>query len=76
MNRFTKRESDIMEIFWKYDQLFSSNDIHTCAPEIRINTIQSNLKRFCKNGLIKVAEVGFTKNSITHQYMYVISQAE
>lgn len=76
MNRLTKRASGIMEIFWKFDQPFSSNDIHTYAQEIRINTIQSNLTKFCKNGFIKVAGVGFTKNSITHQYTYVISQAE
>lgn len=76
MNRLTKRESDIMGIFWKYDQPLSSNDIHTYAPEISINTIQPNLKKLCKNGFIKVAGVGFTKNSITRQYTYVISQSE
>ena len=76
VTRLTKREADIMEIFWKSDKPLSSNDIHSLAPEISINTIQPNLRKLNERGYIEVAGVGFTRNSITREYQPLISQAE
>lgn len=76
VTRLTKREADIMEIFWRSDKPLSSNDIHSLAPEISINTIQLNLRKLNEKGYIEVAGVGFTKNSITREYQPLISQAE
>ena len=68
VTRLTKREADIMEIFWRSDKPLSSNDIHSLAPEISINTIQPNLRKLNEKGYIEVAGVGFTRNSITREY--------
>ena len=68
VTRLTKRETDIMEIFWRSEKPLSSNDIHSLAPEISINTIQPNLRKLNERGYIEVAGVGFTRNSITREY--------
>lgn len=76
VTRLTKRETDIMEIFWRSEKPLSSNDIHPLAPEISINTIQPNLRKLNERGYIEVAGVGFTRNSITREYQPLITQAE
>ena len=76
VTRLTKRETDIMEIFWRSEKPLSSNDIHSLAPEISINTIQPNLRKLNERGYIEVAGVGFTRNSITREYQPLITQAE
>lgn len=54
VTRLTKRETDIMEIFWRSEKPLSSNDIHSLAPEISINTIQPNLRKLNERGYIEV----------------------
>ncbi|MFR3895389.1 MAG: BlaI/MecI/CopY family transcriptional regulator [Merdibacter sp.] len=76
VTRLTKRETDIMEIFWRSEKPLSFNDIHSLAPEISINTIQPNLRKLNERGYIEVAGVGFTRNSITREYQPLITQAE
>ncbi|MFR2886389.1 MAG: BlaI/MecI/CopY family transcriptional regulator [Merdibacter sp.] len=76
VTRLTKREADIMEIFWRSEKPLSSNDIHSLAPEISINTIQPNLRKLNEKGYIEVAGVGFTRNSITREYQPLITQAD
>ena len=57
VTRLTKREADIMEIFWRSEKPLSSNDIHSLAPEISINTIQPNLRKLNEKGYIEVKVV-------------------
>lgn len=74
--QLTKREQDLMELFWKSDQPLSSNDIKVLSNDLSIHTIQQVLRRLTDNGFIKVDGVGFTKNSITRKYVPCITQAK
>ena len=53
VTRLTKREKVIMEIFLRSEKPLSSNDIHSLAPEISINTIQPNLRKLNERGYLK-----------------------
>ena len=41
----TKRETDVMEIFWAHDEDLSARDIQQYLPDITVNSIQPVLKR-------------------------------
>lgn len=75
-DRLSKRELDIMESLWEAEQPLSANDILSRIPDITMNTIQPNLKKLMKKGFIEVSGVGYTKNSITRQFMPLISQSK
>ena len=74
--QLTKREQDIMELFWKSEKPLSSNDIKVLSNDLSIHTIQQVLRRLNNNGFSKVEGVGFTKNSITRKYIPCVSQAK
>lgn len=74
-NQLTKKEQQIMDLFWNSDEPLSSNDIKNKAEDLSIHTIQQVLRRLNNDGYLKVDGVGFTKNSITRKYSPNISQA-
>ncbi len=74
--RLSKRELDIMEVLWNADAPLSANDILNLIPDITMNTIQPNLKKLMKKGFIEVSGVGYTKNSITRQFVPLVSQSK
>ena len=71
--RLSKRELDIMEVLWDANEPLSANDILNL---ITMNTIQPNLKKLMKKGFIEVSGVGYTKNSITRQFVPLVSQSK
>lgn len=75
-DRLSKRELDIMESLWEANEPLSANDILKRIPDITMNTIQPNLKKLMKKGFIEVSGVGYTKNSITRQFVPLISQSK
>lgn len=74
--RLSKRELDIMEVLWDANEPLSANDILNLIPDITMNTIQPNLKKLMKKGFIEVSGVGYTKNSITRQFVPLVSQSK
>ena len=50
VTRLTKREADIMEIFWRSEKPLSSNDIHSLAPRRSVST---RFSRICASSMKK-----------------------
>lgn len=75
-NRLTKRENQIMEVFWNSEKPLSSYEISNEAPELSKSTIQTSLRNLCSAGFIQVAGVSLNKKALTREYAPAISQAE
>ena len=64
----TKRESDVMEIFWSHDEDLSARDIQQYLQEVTVNSIQPVLKRLQAKEYIHIA--GFSQNTKTLMRVY------
>ena len=51
MTHLTKRESDVMEVFWNNDRPLAVGDIQQVISEITSNSIQPVLKKLQKRDL-------------------------
>lgn len=74
--RLTKRENQIMDILWDYNQEMSANDIKLASNGLSIYTIQQVLQHLLSIGYIEVAGIGKNNKSITRLYKPIISESE
>ncbi|MCI9040771.1 BlaI/MecI/CopY family transcriptional regulator [Dubosiella newyorkensis] len=76
VSHLTKRENEIMEIFWRSNKPLSSNDICLEAPHISKNTVQAVIRKLLSMNFIEIAGLGYNKNALTREFSPCISQAE
>lgn len=76
VSHLTKRENEIMEIFWRSEKPLSSNDICLEAPHISKNTVQAVIRKLLSMNFIEIAGLGYNKNALTREFSPCISQAE
>ncbi len=76
VSHLTKRENEIMEIFWQSNKPLSSNDICLEAPHISKNTVQAVIRKLLSMKFIEIAGLGYNKNALTREFSPCISQAE
>lgn len=76
VSHLTKRENEIMEIFWRSNKSLSSNDICLEAPHISKNTVQAVIRKLLSMNFIEIAGLGYNKNALTREFSPCISQAE
>lgn len=76
VSHLTKRENEIMEIFWRSNKPLSSNDICLEAPHISNNTVQAVIRKLLSMNFIEIAGLGYNKNALTREFSPCISQAE
>ena len=76
VSHLTKRENEIMEIFWQSEKPLSSNDICLEAPHISKNTVQAVIRKLLSMNFIEIAGLGYNKNALTREFSSCISQAE
>lgn len=76
INPLTKKEQEIMDILWNANESMSTYDIKMAAPHLVACTIQQTIPKLLKKDYIKVADFGYTKNSVTRKYVPIITQAD
>lgn len=76
VSHLTKRENEIMEIFWQSNKPLSSNDICLEAPHISKNTVQAVIRKLLSMKFIEIAGLGYNKNALTREFSPCISQAD
>ena len=76
MTHLTKRESDVMEVFWNNDRPLAVGDIQQVISEITSNSIQPVLKKLQKKGFIHVSGISQNKNTLMREYLPSITKAE
>ena len=68
MAKMTKRESDVMEIFWNHPgEQLSASDIMNYSDGLSIYTIQQILRRLLENNMVVVSGVSTNKKALHKQ---------
>lgn len=75
-HNLTKRENQIMELFWNASHSLSANDVYELEPSLSKNTIQAVLRKLKNLNYIKVEDIGYNKNVLTRLYSPTISREE
>lgn len=72
----TKRERQIMNIFWNSDKPLSANDIAVQQQDLSKNTIQAVVRKLKNHDLLKVADIGYSGTVLTRLYSPNVTQEE
>lgn len=76
IDTLTKKEYDLMSVFWNSEHALSLHDINEKHPELNRNTVQAVLKKLLKNEYIEVAEIGYSKTVLTRKYIAKLEQQD
>ena len=72
----TKRERQIMNIFWNSDKPLSANDIAVQQQDLSKNTIQAVVRKLKNHDLLKVAYIGYSGTVLTRLYSPNVTQED
>ena len=72
----TKRERQIMNIFWNSDKPLSANDIAVQQQDLSKNTIQAVVRKLKNHDLLKVADIGYSGTVLTRLYSPNVNQED
>ena len=72
----TKRERQIMNIFWNAEKPLSANDIAVQQQDLSKNTIQAVVRKLKNHDLLKVADIGYSGTVLTRLYSPNVSQED
>lgn len=72
----TKRERQIMNIFWNSDKPLSATDIAVQQQDLSKNTIQAVVRKLKNHDLLKVADIGYSGTVLTRLYSPNVTQED
>jgi predicted transcriptional regulator len=72
----SKREQQIMSIYWNAGKPLSSTGVVKIDPTLSKNTVQATVKKLLGEGLLKVADIGFSGTVLTRLYEPAIDQSD
>ncbi|HCE11262.1 MAG TPA: hypothetical protein DEQ24_00515 [Enterococcus sp.] len=72
----TKRERQIMNIFWNAEKPLSANDIAVQQQDLSKNTIQAVVRKLKNHDLLKVADIGYSGTVLTRLYAPNVTQED
>ncbi len=75
-HNLTKRERQIMNIFWNSDKPLSANDIAVQQQDLSKNTIQAVVRKLKNHDLLKVADIGYSGTVLTRLYSPNVTQED
>lgn len=75
MTNLTKKETEVMRIFWKLGEPVKASDI-AAQTSMSVYSVQQVLARLLESGLIQVAGITHTKKAIARTYEPVMSEAD
>lgn len=76
IDTLTKKEYDIMTIFWNETESLSLHNLVEKYPALNKNTTQALLKKLLKMNYIQVAEIGYSNTVLTRKYVAKLTQYE
>ncbi|WP_297567089.1 BlaI/MecI/CopY family transcriptional regulator [uncultured Faecalibaculum sp.] len=72
----TKKESQIMDVFWSRGHPMIASEIAEQIEEMSIYSVQQVLTRLLKENMIQVSGIAHNRNAIARQYLPVMNEAE
>lgn len=76
MSMLTKREKQILEIFWKAEKPLSVSEVIDQDKSLSKNTAAAVVKKLYNEELLTIAGIGYTKTALTRQYMPTVSEEQ
>lgn len=70
----TKREYEIMNVFWNEKEAMGLHDIIQNYPELNRNTVQAVLKKLLESNYIEVDKIGYSNTVLTRKYIAKLTQ--
>ena len=64
----TKMDVRILEVLWESKEPLSYSQIVEVEPSLNVNTVQAQLRKLLKQGLIHVADVGYSGTVLCRNY--------
>lgn len=74
--RLSKRELDIMNVFWEKNTPLIASEIAAVGKGFSISTVQTALKNLLKAGYIKQSNIVYSGNVLTRQYTAIKCPAD
>ena len=76
MKNLTKKQIEIMKIFWANEQPLAASDILKLDTSMNINTIRASIQSLLKADYIEVAGIEYRGNVLARTYTYKITIEE
>ncbi|MDD3185306.1 MAG: BlaI/MecI/CopY family transcriptional regulator [Anaerostipes sp.] len=74
--KLTKRQLDIMKIFWNSEESLTASDVEHIDSSLNINTIRTSIQTLLKNRYIETADVVYSGTVLARSYKPLISAEE
>ncbi|BDR59274.1 BlaI/MecI/CopY family transcriptional regulator [Xylocopilactobacillus apicola] len=76
MKRLTKREEDVMTVFWELKKSLTIRDVVKHNPELSQNTVQVVLKNLVEKKCLEFDGTSIARTAIARVYKAIISEEE
>lgn len=74
--RLSKKQLDVMKIFWKNSTPLIASDIVKSSKNLQINTVQACLRSLIQKEYIEIADIVYSGTVLTRSYHALISKEE
>ncbi|WP_276936590.1 BlaI/MecI/CopY family transcriptional regulator [Faecalibaculum rodentium] len=76
MKKFTKKESQVMDILWSEGKPLTAREISDRISEMSVYSVQQVLSRLLEGNIIQVAGITHNRNAIARQYEPSMQEAD
>ena len=76
MKKFTKKESQVMDILWSEGKPLTAREISDRISEMSVYSVQQVLSRLLEGNIIQVAGITHNRNAIATQYEPSMQEAD
>lgn len=75
-SKLTKREYDIMEILWKFNEPLPASEIQNNIPELSINSVLLIVKRLINKNYVYVAKISQSGKVLMREFSPCLSKEQ
>lgn len=72
----SKRELDVMNVFWAQDGPIVASDIPKSNTSLSINTVQAVIKKLISKNYVKIDKIVYSGTVLTRSYLPIVTAEE
>lgn len=76
MKKLTKKQVEVMKIFWSNEKPLAASDILELGENMNINTIRTSIRALLEAGYIEVANIEHREKALTQTYISTVGMDE
>lgn len=74
--KLTKKELELMNIFWDTEDPLTAKQIHERYPNLVLSTIQVTLNNLIEKEAIKISEINYSGKTLTRSFEAIVSRED